>query len=93
MTPLPDFFPLCGFRLAVALRDVGEHQVKHPLRVFRGEGGRHQRAQRMADQYGLLYSSAVQHSRQRVGVIAGIRRRRRQHRAFAITGHIQASTR
>jgi hypothetical protein len=42
----------------------------------------------MADQYGLLYPGAVQHQRQRVGVIASIRRRRRKHRAFAITGHI-----
>jgi hypothetical protein len=51
---LPDFFPLRGCRLAVALRDVGQHQIPHALRILRGKGGGHQRAQRMADQYGLL---------------------------------------
>ena len=73
---------------AVYVTDVGQHQIKHPLRIFHGEGSRHQRAQRMADQYGLFYLGTVQHQRQRVSVIASIRRRRRKHRAFAITGHI-----
>lgn len=42
----------------------------------------------MADQYGFLHPGPVEHPRQRISVVAGIRPRRRKHRAFAITGHI-----
>ena len=73
---------------AIVTTDVGQHQIPHALGISGGESGGDQRAQRMAEQNGFLHPGAVKHPRQCIGVGAGIRPRRRKHRAFAITGHI-----
>ncbi|AEW75154.1 hypothetical protein EcWSU1_03726 [Enterobacter ludwigii] len=84
----PDLLALRRLGLAVTLRGIGQHQMQHAFGILRRKGACHQRSKRMPDQNDLPDARTVQHGRQRVGVIPRVGALNRQHRAFAITGHV-----